>query len=115
MDQKTLTNLPPIPGVYVMRNSAANIIYIGKAINLRKRVSSYFQKHHNDFKINALVNVVRHIDYILAYSEQDALVLERQLINKYKPFYNSMWRDDKSYPYLKLTVKEDFPRLFSDS
>ncbi|MFH1368293.1 MAG: excinuclease ABC subunit UvrC [Elusimicrobiota bacterium] len=101
--------LPNTPGVYIMRDSAAKIIYIGKAKALRKRVASYF-KNSPDMKTAGIISSLRHIDYILCASERDSLILERQLIHKYKPYYNSMWRDDKSYPQLKLT-REDFPRL----
>ncbi|MBN1824007.1 MAG: excinuclease ABC subunit UvrC [Endomicrobiales bacterium] len=106
-----LKEIPPRPGVYVMRDSAARIIYIGKAKNLKKRVASYFRKDVEG-KVAALVGALRHVDFVAASSEREALVLERQLINLHKPYYNSMWRDDKSYPYLRLTVREDFPRLF---
>jgi excinuclease ABC subunit C len=102
--------LPHAPGVYIMRDTAAKIIYIGKANDLRKRVSSYF-KGIPDFKTRGIINSLRHIDFILRKSERDALILERELIRNYQPHYNAMWRDDKSYPMLKLTLKEDFPRL----
>jgi excinuclease ABC subunit C len=102
--------LPNSPGVYIMRDSAANIIYIGKARALKKRVASYF-KNTPDVKTLGILSSLRHIDFVLCESERDALVFERRLINRYKPFYNSMWKDDKSYPYLKLSLNEDFPRL----
>ncbi len=105
-----LSKFPLKPGVYIMRDNAANIIYIGKAIRLRTRVSSYFNRPAPSLKIAALIRVVRHIDYILAASETEALVIERDLIYRYQPYYNTMWKDGKSYPYIKLT-REDFPRL----
>ena len=111
MDPKIdISCLPDTPGVYIMRDSAAKIIYIGKAKALKKRVASYF-KPSPDFKAVGIISSLRHIDFVLCSSEREALVLERQLINKYQPFYNAMWKDDKSYPYIKLTSKEDFPRL----
>lgn len=106
-----ISRLPNTPGVYIMRDSAARIIYIGKAVALRKRVASYF-KNSPDMKTAGIISSLRHIDYILCASERDALVLERQLIKKYQPHYNSMWKDDKSYPWIKMTVKDDFPRVF---
>ena len=103
--------LPHSAGVYLMRDAAARIIYIGKAKDLRRRVASYFQKLIAHPKIAGLVGAVRHIDYIAAASEREALIVEQRLINQVQPLYNTMWRDDKSYPYLKLTTEEDFPRL----
>ncbi len=96
-----------------MRDSTGQIIYIGKARNLKKRVSNYFiDLKIRDAKTVALVAVIRHIDYVPTASEREALVLERRLINQYKPTFNVMWKDDKSYPYIVLTVGEDYPRLF---
>jgi excinuclease ABC subunit C len=110
MERVDISRLPNTPGVYIMRDSAAKIIYIGKANRLRQRVSSYF-KGIPDFKTRGIINSLRHIDFILRKSERDALILERELIHKYQPRFNAMWLDDKSYPMLKLTLKEDFPRL----
>lgn len=102
--------LPTAPGVYLMRDVAGRIIYIGKANNLRQRVASYFRPDPS-FKTVGISAALRHIDYVLCASEREALIVERQLINRYKPYYNAMWKDDKSYPYLKLTLGEDFPRI----
>ncbi|MBI4370025.1 MAG: excinuclease ABC subunit UvrC [Elusimicrobia bacterium] len=104
--------IPAAPGVYLMRDASDKIIYAGKAVNLKKRVSSYFQKTNIGPKIQALVNTVRRIDYVRAQSEREALVLEEALIKKYQPVYNAMWKDDKSYPYAVLSMQEDFPRLY---
>ncbi|MDR2426635.1 MAG: excinuclease ABC subunit UvrC [Endomicrobium sp.] len=93
-----------------MRDGIGNIIYIGKAISLKDRISSYFHADINS-KAAAIISAMRKIDYILCVSENEALIVERQLINKVKPYFNAMWKDDKSYPYIKLT-NEDFPRLF---
>lgn len=106
-----IKNMPSSPGVYLMKDYAGKIIYIGKAKNLKKRVASYFRSDVEP-KVVAITSSLRHIDYLLASSESEALIIERQLINQLQPYFNSMWRDDKSYPYLKLTLKEDFPRLF---
>src|SRR3989339_70185 len=111
IDRNRLRELPHSPGVYIYRNGGGKIIYIGKANNLRRRVTSYFRADAEP-KVRAIVRSLRHIDYVLALNENEALVIERQLINRYKPYYNSMWRDDKSYPYLRLSLNEDFPRLF---
>ncbi|MCX5782701.1 MAG: excinuclease ABC subunit UvrC [Elusimicrobia bacterium] len=93
-----------------MKDAGGKIIYIGKANNIKKRIASYF-RHDIESKTVAIINSLRHIDYILASSEREALILERQLIREFQPYFNSMWRDDKSYPYLKLTKKEDFPQV----
>ena len=111
-----VTNLPGMPGVYLMRDARADIIYIGKARNLKKRVASYFNPHRLEkeptAKTTTLVSEIRHIDYVPTASEREALVLERKLIADYQPVFNVMWKDDKSYPYIALTAGEDFPRIF---
>lgn len=113
MESSFLPHLPNSPGVYLMRNNAAQIIYIGKARDLKNRVASYFSGSQRlTGKTLTLIGEVRHVDYVVAKSERDALVIERRLISRYKPIYNVMWKDDKSYPYLALTMGEDFPRLF---
>ncbi len=93
-----------------MRDSAGGILYIGKAIDLRKRVAHYFRPDVEP-KIRALMADVRHIDYIAAAGERDALVIEQRLIKRHQPLFNVMWKDGKSYPFVKLTLNEDFPRL----
>jgi anti-sigma regulatory factor (Ser/Thr protein kinase)/predicted GIY-YIG superfamily endonuclease len=105
-----LSSLPQAPGVYLMRDAGGVIIYIGKAKNLKKRVSSYFRSDAED-KAVAIVSALSRLDYILASSEREALILERQLIADWQPYFNVMWKDGKTYPYLKLTMNEDFPRL----
>ncbi len=96
-----------------MRDSAANIIYIGKAKDLRTRVGHYFMKGagKRDSKIPNMAGLIRQIDYIASASEREALVLERELIAQYKPFFNVLWKDSKSYPYVKIT-SEEYPRIF---
>ncbi|MDR3306724.1 MAG: excinuclease ABC subunit UvrC [Endomicrobium sp.] len=107
---KKLGQIPKLPGVYIMRDGIGNIIYIGKAKSLKDRLSSYFNADINS-KSAAIITAMRKIDYILCASEREALIVERQLINKIKPYFNSMWKDDKSYPYIKFSAGEDFPRL----
>lgn len=104
--------LPESPGVYLMRDSESRIIYAGKAINLRKRVASYFGSS-GDFsqKTVSLVSNIKTIDYITTGSEKEALILEYNLIKKFRPKYNVLLRDDKTYPYLKITTRDDFPLL----
>jgi excinuclease ABC subunit C len=106
-----LAQLPKLPGVYIMRSDIGAIIYIGKAKSLRDRISSYFNADIES-KSAAIITAMRKIEYILCASEREALLVERQLINNVKPYFNALWRDDKTYPYIKLTMKEDFPRLF---
>ena len=103
-------NIPHLPGVYIMRDSSANIIYIGKAKDLKNRISSYFNSD-TDSKAFSIITAMKTINYILCASEREALLVERQLINKVQPYFNAMWKDDKTYPYIKFTVSEDFPRL----
>lgn len=102
-------NIPHLPGVYIMRDSAANIIYIGKAKDLKKRITSYFHSD-TDSKSFSIISAMKTINYILCSSEREAFIVERELIKKVQPYFNAMWKDDKSYPYIKLTA-EDFPRL----
>ena len=104
-----LTTLPHSPGCYLMKNKQGNIIYVGKAKDLKKRVSSYFQKVHNG-KTQLLVNEVYRIDTIITSNEKESLILEINLIKKHRPKYNIMFMDDSSYPYIKLT-KEKHPKL----
>ncbi|MDR3244614.1 MAG: excinuclease ABC subunit UvrC [Elusimicrobiota bacterium] len=106
-----IAQIPKLPGVYIMRDSIGNIIYIGKAKSLRDRISSYFNADIES-KSTAIIASMRKIDYILCVSEREALIVERQLINKVQPYFNAMWKDDKTYPYIKFSINEDFPRLF---
>ena len=106
-------HLPHKTGVYIMLDAAGEILYIGKALDLAKRVAQYFNPAKADGKTSALVPLIRRIDYILCASEREALLLERRLIHENQPFFNSMWKDGKTYPYLKVSLGEDFPRLFT--
>ena len=110
--KKKLENIPNTPGVYFFIDEKGKALYIGKAGNLRKRVSSYFQKKYIDPRIERMISSIRDIDYMATSSSAEALIYESFLIKKEKPKYNIALKDDKSYPYLKLTVKEKYPRLF---
>lgn len=109
LEQK-LKNLPLKPGVYLFINQKNEIIYIGKASSLKKRVGSYFQKNL-DAKTRVLVSHIADIDYIVTQSEIEALLLESSLIKKYKPKYNIQQKDDKRFPYIAITLHENFPRV----
>ena len=107
-----LKKLPASPGVYLMHNDRDEIIYVGKAISLKNRVRQYFQSSRNKTaKIEQMVSHIAWFEYILTDSELEALVLECNLIKEHRPRYNTMLKDDKSYPYIKATMGEDFPRL----
>ncbi|HRX67209.1 MAG TPA: excinuclease ABC subunit UvrC [Tenuifilaceae bacterium] len=111
--QNYLANLPISPGVYIFSNIKNEIIYVGKAKNLRKRVSSYFNKNrYENAKLRTLVSRVNSIDHIIVNSESDALLLENNLIKKHKPKYNILLKDDKTYPWI-CVKNEEFPRVFS--
>ena len=110
--EEELKKLPASPGVYLMHNDRDEIIYIGKAVSLKNRVRQYFQSSRNKTaKITQMVSHIAWFEYILTDSELEALVLECNLIKEHRPRYNTMLKDDKSYPYIKATVGEDFPRL----
>lgn len=114
MKKNELTsNIPENPGVYLFKNSMQKIIYVGKASNLRKRVSSYFTTRalHNE-RTARMLSRAKNIDFIVTQSEVDALVLEETLIKLHKPQYNVKLTDDKKYPYIKVTFDETFPRIF---
>ena len=105
--------LPDKPGVYIMKNTEGRIIYVGKAIVLKNRVRQYFQSNKNHSpKVRAMVSHIADFEIIMTASEVEALILECNLIKKHRPRYNISLKDDKSYPYVKVTVQEDFPRVF---
>lgn len=106
-----LKNIPSNPGVYQYKNQAGIIIYIGKAKNLRNRVKSYFNGSRKDAKTTALVSKIADMEFFIVDSEAEALILESTLIKKHKPRYNILLRDDKSYPFVRVT-NEEFPRVF---
>lgn len=110
--QDHLKKLPAEPGVYLMKDKLDNIIYVGKAISLKNRVRQYFQssKNHSS-KVKSMVKNIYKFEYIITDSELEALILECNLIKQYRPKYNVLLRDDKTYPYIKVTTNEDFPRV----
>lgn len=110
--QEQLKKLPAEPGVYLMKDEDDKIIYVGKAISLKNRVRQYFQssKNHSS-KVKSMVKNINSFEYIITDSELEALILECNLIKKYRPKYNVLLRDDKTYPYIKVTANEDFPRV----
>jgi excinuclease ABC subunit C len=110
--EKRVQHLPESPGVYLLKDLKGTIIYIGKAKSLRNRVRSYSQRaDERDIKTRTLMSKVAEVDYLVTESEKEALILENNLIKKYKPRYNVKIKDDKNYPYLRLTVDEPCPRL----
>lgn len=110
--KEQLKKLPGEPGVYLMKDENDKIIYVGKAISLKNRVRQYFQssKNHSS-KVKSMVRNIKSFEYIITDSELEALILECNLIKKYRPKYNVLLRDDKTYPYIKVTVNEDYPRV----
>ena len=110
--EEELKKLPGKPGVYLMHDASDQIIYIGKAVSLKNRVRQYFQSSRNKSpKIQKMVSLIQWFEYIITDSELEALVLESNLIKEYRPKYNTMLKDDKNYPYIKVTLGEDYPRV----
>lgn len=109
--QEELKKLPTCPGVYMHKDSLGEIIYVGKAINLRNRVRSYFRSNQSDAKVRAMVSNIAEFEYITCATEMEALILECNLIKKHQPKYNILLKDDKTYPYLAITLGEEFPRV----
>src|ERR671923_2588832 len=107
-----LDQLPDRPGVYLYKDPKGQVLYVGKAASLRSRVRSYFQESRpRDAKTDALVRQIGDLEYIVTDNELEALMLEANLVRKHRPRYNIILRDDKHYPFLRLTTNEDFPRL----
>ncbi|WP_290453272.1 excinuclease ABC subunit UvrC [uncultured Muribaculum sp.] len=109
--KEKISILPDTPGCYMYLDASGTVIYVGKAVNLKRRVSSYFNRHHDSVRTNILVRNIADMRYIVVPTEQDALNLENSLIKEYKPRYNVLLKDDKSYPWIVVT-KEHFPRVF---
>ena len=109
--KEELKKLPGKPGVYLMRDKNNTIIYVGKAISLKNRVSSYFRKTNKTERIKRMVSLIDHFEYIVVDNEQEALILECNLIKKNRPKFNVLLKDDKTYPYIKIDVKSDFPNV----
>ncbi len=107
-----VNRLPENPGVYIMRDCDGTIIYVGKAVNLKNRVRSYFNNSQDQsFKITHMVPRIKDIDYFITASEEEALILELNLIKRHKPYYNIRLKDDKTFPYLKISLNEDYPSV----
>ncbi|MFW6309085.1 MAG: excinuclease ABC subunit UvrC [bacterium] len=110
--EEQIAGLPDEPGVYMMKDLTNTIIYVGKAVSLRKRVRSYFREGNHTYKTRVMVDNVADFDYMVTDTEVEAYILEANLIKKYQPRYNIRLKDDKTYPYIKVTVQEDFPQIF---
>lgn len=110
--ENKLKTLPDKSGVYIMKNSLGEVIYVGKAKVLKNRVRQYFKGHKHTLKVKKMVENIADFDYIITDSEQEALILENNLIKENMPKYNILLKDDKTYPFIKVTLNEDFPRVF---
>lgn len=110
--EEELKKLPGKPGVYIMRDKEDNIIYVGKAISLKKRVRSYFRKTNKTERIKKMVSLIDHFEYIVVDNEAEALILECNLIKKNRPRFNVLLKDDKTYPYIKIDMSTDFPNVY---
>ena len=109
--EEQLKLLPDEPGVYIMRDIEDKIIYVGKAVNLKNRVRSYFRKTEKTERIKRMVSLIDHFEYIVVDNEAEALILECNLIKKNRPRFNVLLKDDKTYPYIKIDVKSDYPNV----
>ena len=109
--EEQLKILPDKPGVYIMRDVENNIIYVGKAVNLKNRVRSYFRKTEKTDRIKRMVSLIDHFEYIVVDNEAEALILECNLIKKNRPRFNVLLKDDKTYPYIKIDIKSDYPNV----
>lgn len=110
--EEELKKLPQKPGVYIMHDKSDKIIYVGKAINLKRRVTSYFRKTNKTQRILNMVALIDHFEYIVCENEAEALILECNLIKKNMPKFNVLLKDDKTYPYIKINLKADFPDIY---
>ena len=112
MISEELKKMPEQPGVYIMKNQHSEIIYVGKAVNLKNRVRQYFQSLSGQSrKVSVMVSQIKSFEYIITGTEKEAFILECNLIKKYKPKYNILLKDDKTYPYIKVTANEEYPRV----
>ena len=109
--EEELKKLPQKPGVYIMKDKDDNIIYVGKAVILRNRVRQYFRKNHKTKRIENMVSLIDHFEYIVVDNEAEALILECNLIKENRPKFNVLLKDDKTYPYIKVDVKSDYPNV----
>ncbi len=112
MEKYKINSLPEKPGVYIFKNIGGEVIYVGKAKNLRRRVRSYFQGGRKDVKTEQLAENVKDLDFIVTKTELEAFILENTLIKEHKPKYNIMLKDDKSYPFIKIAMKEKYPGVY---
>ncbi len=110
--EEELKKLPEKPGVYLMHDKYDNIIYVGKAVILKNRVRQYFRKNNKTPRIEKMVSLIDHFEYIVVGSEDEALILECNLIKKYRPKFNVLLKDDKTYPYIKIDIKSEYPGVF---
>lgn len=110
--EEELKKLPDKPGVYLMHDKNDTVIYVGKAVVLKNRVRSYFRKTNKTARIEKMVSLIDHFEYIVVGSEDEALILECNLIKKYRPKFNVLLKDDKTYPYIKIDMKSDYPGVF---
>ena len=111
VSSQQLSRLPTQPGVYIFRDKENKAIYIGKAKSLRSRVRSYFQKSKRSLKTEQMIRRIKTLETMVVGSETEALILEANLIKEYRPYFNVRMRDDKTYPYIRVTVEESFPRV----
>ena len=109
--EEELKKLPKKPGVYIMRDKADNVIYVGKAVVLKNRVRQYFRKTNKTLRIQKMVSLIDHFEYIVVDNEAEALILECNLIKKNRPKFNVLLKDDKTYPYIKVDVKSEYPNV----
>ena len=110
--EQELKKLPNKPGVYIMHDKEDNIIYVGKAVSLKNRVRQYFRKNKKTKRIENMVSLIDHFEYIVVDNEAEALILECNLIKKNRPKFNVLLKDDKTYPYIKINVQEDYPNIY---
>jgi len=111
--EEELKKLPNKPGVYVMKDKDDNIIYVGKAVSLRNRVRQYFRKNNKTARIEKMVSLIDHFEYIVVDNEAEALILECNLIKKNRPKFNVLLKDDKTYPYIKIDLTTDYPSVYT--
>ena len=110
--EEELKKLPDKPGVYIMKDKNDNVIYVGKAVVLKNRVRQYFRKNNKTARIEKMVSLIDHFEYIVVSSEDEALILECNLIKKFRPKFNVLLKDDKTYPYIRIDVKSKYPTVY---
>ncbi len=111
--EEELKKLPNKPGVYIMHDKTDKIIYVGKAISLKNRVRQYFRKTNKTERIKRMVSLIDHFEYIVVDNEAEALILECNLIKKHRPKFNVLLKDDKTYPYIKVDKRTDYPNIYT--